>query len=79
MATDLEALFTTMTYTTRSYTSEAALFSYIKSEDYDYDVCLGVEIIEDLVNLKWTYKLLYNITRTDDYKETDLPYTKWEE
>lgn len=75
----LEQHFAEITYTTKNYSSLAELHAYIRSEDYLEDVCIGIDINEDLGNQKWTYRLIYNISKSDDYKMTDLPYKDWQQ
>lgn len=55
------------------------LFSYIKGDNYQDDVCFGINFEHTNGDDKWTYSLLYNITGSDDYLQNDVPSNYFEE
>lgn len=54
-------------YEVAYHTDVEELFDYIKSEDYDYDVCLGLTFDEINVSNSYHYRLHYNSSTPDDY------------
>lgn len=57
-----------MGYTYEYYDNKEELLDYIKSEEYNDDVCIGITFDEADLNNKWTYNLHFNSTSPSNFQ-----------